>query len=575
MVNRVAALWNARVLWPRCSRFLFNTYRGFARLVLRGSDECLFSKEGVTQGDPLSMLIYAVALLPLVKSLKVKENRLQTWYADDSACIGNIKEVRSWYDQLAEQGPAYGYFPEPKKSCLIVTPQFEDEARIVFGDLGVQIVNGHRFLGGVIGDCMIADDFVRKKVAMWVDCVVKLSKAATKSPQAAYTALSKSLQCEWSYLQRVMHNCGGAFVPLQDVILKAFYPALFEGDLSDAECKLFSLPTRFAGLGINNPTETASSSYHTSTQGTKVVVEAIKGCGEFSSACHLDAISKARYETRKALDEVSKQKLDAILATLSPGRQRAIMRVVEGKTSSWLTTLPLQSCHFDLAPVQFRDGLALHYLRHPSNLPAKCDGCGADFTLQHALDCKKGGLVILRHNEIRDCLGDLASQVWPQVIKEPIVNETTATSSDPGLRLDLGIRGVWQPQVEALFDVRVIDTDAPSHCHRAPNAILESSSLEKKRMYKKAVEDRRGTFTPFVLSVDGLLHKEASHFLKHMATALSSKWDKAFSITSSYVRSRLAFAGVRAVSLCLRGSRTKWRSGLGFEDGAPLASFMD
>ena len=165
--------------------------------------------------------------------------------------------------------------------------------------------------------------------------------------------------------------------------------------------------------------------------------------------------------------------------------------------------------------------------------------------------------------------------MWPQVIKEPIVNEATATSSDPGLRLDLGIRGVWQPQVEALFDVRVIDTDAPSHCHRAPNAILESSSLEKKRMYKKAVEDRRGTFTPFVLSVDGLLHKEASHFLKYMATALSSKWDKAYSITSSYVRSRLAFAGVRAVSLCLRGSRTKWRSGLGFEDGAPLASFMD
>ena len=118
-----------------------------------------------------------------------------------------------------------------------------------------------------------------------------------------------------------MLNCGGAFVPLQDAILKAFYPALFEGDLSDAECILFSLPTRFAGLGINNPTETASSSYHTSTQGTKVVVEAIKRCGEFSSACHLDAISKARHESRKALDEIAKQKLDAILATLSPGRQ--------------------------------------------------------------------------------------------------------------------------------------------------------------------------------------------------------------------------------------------------------------
>ena len=83
------------------------------------------------------MLIYAVALFPLVKSLKAKENRLQTWYADDTACIGNIKEVRSWYDQLAEQGPAYGYFSEPKKCCLSVTPQFEDEARLVYGDLDV------------------------------------------------------------------------------------------------------------------------------------------------------------------------------------------------------------------------------------------------------------------------------------------------------------------------------------------------------------------------------------------------------------------------------------------------------
>ena len=33
--------------------------------------------------------------------------------------------------------------------CLVrsVTPQFEDEARLVLGDLGVQIVNGHCFLG--------------------------------------------------------------------------------------------------------------------------------------------------------------------------------------------------------------------------------------------------------------------------------------------------------------------------------------------------------------------------------------------------------------------------------------------
>ena len=30
--------WNARVVWPRCSCFLFNTYQGYAKLFVHGSD---------------------------------------------------------------------------------------------------------------------------------------------------------------------------------------------------------------------------------------------------------------------------------------------------------------------------------------------------------------------------------------------------------------------------------------------------------------------------------------------------------------------------------------------------------
>ena len=152
------------------------------------------------------------------------------------------------------------------------------------------------------------------------------------------------------------------------------------------------------------------------------------------------------------------------------------------------------------------------------------------------------------------------------------MNEATATSSDTGLRLDLGIRGVWQPQVEALFDVRVIDTDAPSHCHRAPNATLESSSQEKKRMYKKAIEDRRGTFTPFVLSVDGLPHfilKAHGHCSVFQVGQSLFHHQQLHQITARFCR------GLSSEPLSYRGSRTKWRSGLGFDDGAPLASFME
>ena len=46
-VNFVSALWNARVLWTCCSRFLFNTY---AKLLLQFTGEYLLSRESVTQG---------------------------------------------------------------------------------------------------------------------------------------------------------------------------------------------------------------------------------------------------------------------------------------------------------------------------------------------------------------------------------------------------------------------------------------------------------------------------------------------------------------------------------------------
>ena len=68
-LNRTALLLQAHVLWPCCAWFLFNTYCGWSVLVVRGTSECLYSKEEVTQGDPLSMFMYAIGTLPLIRSL--------------------------------------------------------------------------------------------------------------------------------------------------------------------------------------------------------------------------------------------------------------------------------------------------------------------------------------------------------------------------------------------------------------------------------------------------------------------------------------------------------------------------
>ena len=127
-LNRTAMLLHARVLWPRCARCLFNTYRGWSMLVVRAASECLYSKEGVTQGDPLSMFMYAIGTLPLIRSLHNPSHWTQVWYADDASARGSLRDIRDWFSLLCSRGPAFVYFPEPSKSFVVVGEHCRSEA---------------------------------------------------------------------------------------------------------------------------------------------------------------------------------------------------------------------------------------------------------------------------------------------------------------------------------------------------------------------------------------------------------------------------------------------------------------
>ena len=71
---------------------------------------------------------------------------------------------------------------------------------------------------------------------------------------------------------------------------------------------------------------------------------------------------------------------------------------------------------------------------------------------------------------------------------QSIVREADVSLRDDGLQLDLGIRGAWQPQVEALFDIKVIHNDAQT-VH--PN---QSWNLELKGFMNRLVSDWRSNF---------------------------------------------------------------------------------
>ncbi|KAL5467139.1 hypothetical protein EMCRGX_G031326 [Ephydatia muelleri] len=280
--------------------------------------DALLSKEGVMQGDPLSMLMYASSTLPLIKSLYNPSTLVQNWYTDDSSCTAKLPHLLKWFQMLCELGPKYGYYPEPKKTILIVDPTFKDEANVIVQPFGISVVSGHR---------------------SWEDLLMTLI--------------------------------------VQD--------------------NLFSLRSQ--------------NGFHALWNSAKL--------------------------------------------------QKSIPRL-----------------------------LFQHCLNHYSLNGHICRRL------------QKGGLVIQRHNEIRNALGDLASIAFRNVIKEPIVKEANIRDGTPALIADISIRG---PQAVALLDVRVVDTDAPSHIHWNTVAVLSSAEEEKKRKYNSAAEAHQASFTPFVVSTDGML----------------------------------------------------------------------
>ena len=98
--------------------------------------------------------------------------------------------------------------------------------------------------------------------------------------------------------------------------------------------------------------------------------------------------------------------------------------------------------------------------------------------------CQRGGLVIQRHNEIRDLQAELLDMVCSDVqikpILQPITGEELAngTNQAPDARLDVHCRGFWERQRAAFFDIRVFHPNAESYIDLSPS---KSTGLMKMK----------------------------------------------------------------------------------------------
>ena len=193
---------------------------------------------------------------------------------------------------------------------------------------------------------------------------------------------------------------------------------------------------------------------------------------------------------------------------------RSVNQAKEKGASSWLSVLSLKDQRFSLHRGGFRDALATRYNRTIKGTPSNCPR-GQVCNLTHALNCKDGGFVIIRHDEIRNFNADVLKklcndvQVEPQL--QPLNGEQVSSGSVTGdeARLDIRARGFWRSGQSALFGIRVTNTNADSARALSFSQNYRRHEQEKKRNSNdKVMNIEQGTFTHLVYFTTGGLGNE-------------------------------------------------------------------
>ena len=108
----------------------------------------ILSREGVTQGDPLSMVLYGITLIPLAEDLRDEyPTILYPFNAKDAAFNGSARRSAAQLHLLIDWGTDRGYFLKPSKLLFIdKDPEEKEATRQEFKQAGLHIncVDGSR-----------------------------------------------------------------------------------------------------------------------------------------------------------------------------------------------------------------------------------------------------------------------------------------------------------------------------------------------------------------------------------------------------------------------------------------------
>ena len=161
------------------------------------------------------------------------------------------------------------------------------------------LTDGSRYLGGFIGDLGKQTKWIGQKVESWVEATDPLAEISQWVPQSSFAGMQRSLQHEWSYIQRVKPGIGKEFDSLQASIKTKFMVEIFGEIILLHLRSLSGLLMKKGGLAIPDPSATAESNYLASTCECSYLISLLKGTVIFDHGTHKITMKEVRIDVKK------------------------------------------------------------------------------------------------------------------------------------------------------------------------------------------------------------------------------------------------------------------------------------
>ena len=488
------------------------------------------ASEGVQQGDPLGVLLFCLAIHPLVEPMS---SELNIWYCDDGTLGGSPDCVYEDYVRIKELGSEMGLSLNIKKTELSQLSCdnksfLAQKATLLeqFGEVALVRPESQTLLGAAIGGKEATELALTAKLeALERMC----SRLELLDAHDGLFLLSWSFSLpRLMYLLRTTPCYQSSLLDKYDETVRICLEAILNIKLTGDSLEQATLPVKHGGLGLRSASDVALPAFISSVKGSSdVTSRLLDSCSQVGTedTAEIDAVARWKTLSGKAPPTSTAQnswdeplvlkRRDALLETAPDDASKArLLGVSAPGSGAWLQALPSNSMGLRLSTEQIRIAVGLR-LGCDLCLEHRCTRCDqvVDSKGHHGLHCLKGSAGrFSRHAEVNGIIGcSLQSANIPNLLEPQHISRNDGKRPD-GLTLI-----PWKKGRPLIWDFTCADTMAPSYLHTAMRGKGQvANEAERKKVLKYGQLTAQYFFVPIAMETLGAWGGDADAFLKDL-----------------------------------------------------------